>query len=96
MATPKQQPMCAVTIGFDTYLMPAAAGMKVVELMQQAVTTDRTYGTARDSYEAGEPPQISFQVVRPSQIRMQPGADIEPAGPKRITKQPLRLTRKGD
>lgn len=60
------------------------------------MTTDRTYGTARDSYEAGEPPQISFQVVRPSQIRMQPGADIEPAGPKRIAKQPLRLTRKGD
>lgn len=94
MATPKQQPMCAVTIGFDTYLMPAAAGMKVVELMQQAVTTDRTYGTAPETYEAGEPPRISLQVVRASQIRMPPGADIAPAAPKRIAKQPLRLTRK--
>ncbi len=94
MATPKQQPMCALTIGFDTFLMPAAAGMKVVELMQQAVTTDRTYGTAADTYEAGEPPRISLQVVRPSQIRMPPDAVIAPPGPKRIAKQSLRLTSK--
>lgn len=39
MAAPK--PMCAVTIGFETYVLPTAAGMKVVELMQQSLRLTR-------------------------------------------------------
>jgi hypothetical protein len=94
-AHPKQQPMCAVTIGYETYLMPASAGMKVVELMQQAISTERTYGMSKHEYEAGEAPSVSYHAVRPSQIKMPPGAEMTPApAQKRIAQQPLRLSRK--
>lgn len=95
MATPK--PMCAVTIGYETYVMPATAGMKVVELFQQAVACESDYGLG-DTVTATGPVRVTYRSVRPEQITMPPGSQVEPARrparPKAITQQSLRLTRK--
>ena len=48
MATTKSAArLCVVTIGLDEYLLPAAAGIKVAELMQLAKPV-------RSHYESGE------------------------------------------
>lgn len=95
MATPK--PMCAVTIGYETYVMPASAGMKVVELMQQALACECDYGIG-DTITATGPVNVTYRSMRSDQITMPPGAQVEPARrparPKAITQQSLRLTRK--
>ena len=95
MATPK--PMCAVTIGYETYVLPSAAGMKLVELMQQALNCENDYGIG-DTVVATGPVRVTYRSMRPDQITMPPGAEIEPARclvwPKAITQQSLRLTRK--
>lgn len=95
MATPK--PMCAVTIGYETYVMPASAGMKVVELMQQAIACEPDYGIG-DTVNATGPVRVTYRSMRPDQITMPPGAAVEPARrpakPKAIAQQSLRLTRK--
>ena len=98
MAIPKQQqPMCAVTIGFETYVLPSPAGMKLVELMQQALSCESDYGIG-DTVTATGPVRVTYRSMRPDQITMPPGAEIEPARrparPKAITQQSLRLTRK--
>lgn len=97
MATPKQPPMCAVTIGFETYVLPAPAGMKLVELMQQAMACKSDYGFG-DTFTATGPARVIYRSMRPDQIKMPPDAEIEPAHrparPKAITQQSLRLTRK--
>lgn len=90
----KPQPMCAVTIGYETYLLPSAAGMKLVDLMQQALACKADYGLG-DTVTATGPVDVKYRSVRPDQITMPPGAEVHPASPpRRITKQPLRLTRK--
>ena len=95
MATPK--PMCAVTIGFETYVLPAAAGMKLVGLMQQALACEHGYGIG-DTVAATGPVRVTYRSMRSDQITMPPGAQVEPARrqarPKAITQQSLRLTRK--
>lgn len=96
MAAPK--PMCAVTIGFETYLMPADAGMKVVQLMQQAVTAEREF--IRETYCVGDTPRVEYVAVKQSQIKMPEGAETTPAQNrtgstrKRIGQQSLRLPQK--
>lgn len=97
-ASPK--PMCVVTVGGGQYLMPTDAGMKVMQLMQQALTCRYDYGTdyMSKAYVAGDTPSLSLEMVKPSEIRMPPGAEVEPARrpsrPKAIPQQSLRLTRK--
>ncbi|WP_153159656.1 hypothetical protein [Zoogloea sp. 1C4] len=93
----KPQPMCAVTIGFETYLLPSAAGMKLVDLMQQALACERDFGIGNNVTATG-PVDVHYRSVRPDQITMPPGSEVEPARrpsrPKAITQQSLRLTRK--
>lgn len=95
MAAPK--PMCAVTIGFETYVLPAAAGMKVVELMQHALQCENDYGL-RETVTVTGPVKVIYRSMRPDQITMPPGAQVEPAlrpaRAKAIGQQSLRLTRK--
>lgn len=97
MAPPKS--MCVLTIGHYDYLMPADAGMKVMQLMQQAVGADRSVEDFR-SWHAGQPVHLAMEMVSANKIHMPPGAEIAPArrqaSPKRLTQQPLRLARKGD
>lgn len=97
MAAPKS--MCVLTIGYSYYVMPAEAGIKVMQLMQQAVDAERSvadYG----SWRAGQPVHLAMEMVSADKIHMPPGAEIAPARrqatPKRLTQQPPRLTGKGD
>lgn len=70
MATkPKNEPMCAVKIGYHEYLMPASVGMKVVQLLQSAFEVDMNWDEER-SYTVKEPVNVEFRSVRPNQIRM--------------------------
>ena len=100
MATPKA--MCIVTIGYQHYLIPVADGLKVMSIMQKALSCEWTYGDSGKEVEAGAQPTLSMQMVSADQIRMPPGAAVTPATqstqttPKRIAKPPLRLNRKGD
>lgn len=97
MATPKS--MCVVTLGSDQYLMPTEAGMKVMQLMQQALMCRNTYSDdfRHKQWVAGDTPGLSLEMVKPSEIRMPPGAAVEPARrpakPKAIAQQSLRLTK---
>lgn len=69
MATkPKNEPMCAVTIGYQTLLMPASLGMKVVQMLQSAFECDRDWGDDRE-YIVKEQITVEFRSVRASQIR---------------------------
>lgn len=94
MATPKS--MCVLTIGHYDYLMPAEAGMKVMQLMQQAVSAERSAEDFR-SWHAGRPVHLAMEMVSADKIHMPPGAEIAPARrratPKSLTQQPLRLTK---
>lgn len=98
MAAPKS--LCVVDIGYQHYLLPVPDGLKLMELMQKAVSCEWTYGDDGKQFEAGGTPRLSMEMVRPDQVRMSPGAEMTPAptrsAPKRLTKQPLRLARKGD
>lgn len=66
---PKGEPMCAVTIGYNTYLMPAATGMKVVQLLQSAFECDSDWDEER-VYVVKELVNVDFRSVRANQIRM--------------------------
>lgn len=94
MAAPKS--MCVLTIGYYDYLIPAEAGMKVMQLMQQAVNAERSMEHSR-RWNAGEPAHLALEIVSADKIHMPPGAEIAPARrqatPKRLTQQPLRLTK---
>lgn len=64
--------MCVVTIGLDEYLMPAAAGIKVAELMQGARQVRSDYTGQGFRYHAmpehDELRGVSWRSVTPRQI----------------------------
>ena len=43
MAKPASKPLCCVSIGYQDLLMPAAEGMKLVELLRHAAACERRY-----------------------------------------------------
>ncbi|WP_424682943.1 hypothetical protein [Frateuria sp. YIM B11624] len=88
-AKPKNEPMCAVKIGYQTFLMPASAGMKVVQLLNHAVECRENYEHSGYVYEAGEQVSVSYRNVKNGQIRM-PRGNMAPA-PRRLTNQLLQL-----
>ena len=69
MATKKPVAMCCVTIGYMVYLMPADKGMKVVELMQEAFDTSKSYEDRGYCYHVGEQPSVEYCLVKPSQLK---------------------------
>lgn len=80
----KPVPMCCVTIDHNTFLLPVDKGMKLVELMQHAVSCDCRYD-AGYRYLVRETPSIELAVVKPSQVVMPRGAEPPLAleGPRR-------------
>jgi hypothetical protein len=62
--------MCCVRIGYQEFLMPADKGMKVVELMTSAVDCDKQYLERGYSYTLRDQPDVSFNLVKPDQIRL--------------------------
>lgn len=85
----KNEPMCVVKIGYHTHLMPATAGMKVVQLLTQAVECEEHYEDAGYVYDAGDQVNVSYRNVRPGQIRM-PQGTTKPS-PRSLPKRPLQL-----
>ncbi|UPG87004.1 hypothetical protein L2Y94_06515 [Luteibacter aegosomatis] len=76
----KGGPLCAVTIGFQTFLMPVASGMKLVQIFTQAVDCDESYdGSYERKYTAGKQVAVHFTTVRDDQVRL---PDAQPKGQK--------------
>lgn len=98
MATKPTQ-MAFVRIGYSAeLLLPADKAMKLVEILQHAVTCDdRSFsgGALSRSYLVGEQPEVELVMVKANQIQFRPGTTPEP--PKgsrtpRIRQEPLKLT----
>lgn len=61
--------MCVVQIGFTTVLMPAANGIKVVQLLGDALDCDRRYdGDTRERYQITGPLRVEYRSVNPNQV----------------------------
>lgn len=74
--TAKPVPMCCVSIGHLDFLMPAAQGMKLVELMNSAVSCERSYEECAYRYQVGEQPQVEYVSVRPNQVVVPTGREV--------------------
>jgi hypothetical protein len=75
----KNVAMCCVSINHSDYLLPADKGMKLVELLQHAVSCDRGYESRDYSYKVHGAPAVEFYLVKPSQIVMPQGKRPQPA-----------------
>lgn len=62
-------PMCCVTIDYRDYLLPMDKGIKLVELLQSAVLTEKTFMPDDIDFYAGKPPHLELEPVKPSQIK---------------------------
>ena len=54
--------------------MPAAQGMKLVELMNSAASCERSYEDGGYRYHVGEQPEVEYVSVKPSQINFPSGS----------------------
>lgn len=70
MATrpPKQVPMCCVSIGYQSFLMSADDGMRLVKVMQNAIECTETFMHGQVFCPREEQPSIEMKLVRPAQI----------------------------
>lgn len=71
--SPKQVQMCCVEVGYQRLLMPADKGMKLVELLLHAITSERTYERDEFEYRAGQQPEVSLTLIKPSQVHFPEG-----------------------
>jgi hypothetical protein len=74
MATKPQKPvaMCCVTIGYRDFLLPADKGLRLVELMKDAIECEQGYDGSRTYFVKQEQPEIGMTIVRASQMRGAP------------------------
>ena len=80
----KAVPMCIVSISFNDYLMPADEGMRLVKLMQSAIECRRDYEAHVRVWAVGESPDVSYQAVKPDQLRTPSGAVTTHPGSLRL------------
>lgn len=81
--------MACVSIGFDTYLLPAASALKVVTLMKDAFKVERDFVGLRDKYQVSEErPRLEMAIVRADQVVMPQGQQT----PRPARARPPRLT----
>lgn len=70
MATTKKAvTLCCVTVGYQSFLMPADKGLRVVELLQSAVECRERYDDREQFYDVEEQPRVILAMVKPSQVR---------------------------
>lgn len=67
--TTKRVTMCAVSIDYATYLLPADKGMRLVDLMKDAVKCRDGFPGARSYCVSGDQPELSMAIIKPSQLR---------------------------
>lgn len=79
-AKPGQQ-LAALTIGFNTYLMPTDKAMKVLQLMQESFECERDL--ARKSvdwcYQLRSRPRLELTIVTAEQVRAASSEGQQPA-----------------
>lgn len=64
----KNVQMCCVAIGYQHFLMPFDKGMRLVELMQHAVSCQQDWHEHQNRYVIGEQPTVEFVAVKPNQV----------------------------
>lgn len=69
MATKKTAPMCVVTIGYQEFLLPAANGLKIVQLMTGALQVDARYDKGRVYELRDEAVEVEYVSVDSRQVR---------------------------
>lgn len=73
----KPQALAALTIGYDSYILPLSKAAQIVELMTQAVPVNRDYSGHRPQWTMTmEPTRLSIDTVQPDQI-VAPGEPIK-------------------
>lgn len=82
--------LCCVVIGFERLLLPADAGIKLIQLLRGARACKQSYGESDYVYELGDELEVEYSAVKAGQVRA-PKADIPPA-PLAIGHEPLKLT----
>jgi hypothetical protein len=68
-----QQTMCAVSVGFDHFLLPMSEGLKLVGIMQKAVLIEPVYGESKTRWEVNDrtnQADLKLSLVRSDEIRM--------------------------
>ena len=91
MATKKTGPMCVVTIGYQEFLLPAANGLKIVQLMTGALQVDARYDKGRVYELRNEPVEVEYASVDPRQVRSRRSCDESTPGPLAIEGRATRL-----
>lgn len=64
----KPVPLCCVTVGYQSFLMPAQLGMKLVDLMNSAVICQMDYQKDGHCFTPKEQPRVEYVSVRPGQV----------------------------
>lgn len=72
--------VCCVTIGFEHYLLPLDKGLKLVDLLQNAVQCEKHYESGYE-YSVREQAECSLVMVKASQIRTPNGQAFTPVSP---------------
>lgn len=91
MATKKTGPMCVVTIGYQEFLLPAANGLKIMQLMTGALQVDARYDDGRVYELRDEPVQVEYTSVDPRQVRPRRSRDESAQGPLALEGRAVRL-----
>lgn len=72
-APKKPVAMCCVTIGYHKYLLPSDKGMKLVEILQSALQTEKQYDSRLNCvYYVGDQPEVGLTLVKASQLKQKP------------------------
>lgn len=82
--------LCCVSVGCERLLLPADAGIKLIQLLRGARDCKQRYGDGGYFYELGDELDVEYSAVKAGQVRS-PKPDIPPA-PLAIGHEPLKLT----
>ncbi|MBH1886908.1 hypothetical protein JY452_07090 [Stenotrophomonas maltophilia] len=83
--------MCVVTIGYQEFLLPAANGLKIMQLMTGALQVDARYDDGRIYELRDEPVQVEYTSVDPRQVRARRPREESARGPLAIEGRATRL-----
>lgn len=85
-----KQQLCVVTLGYQSFLLPQADALKLIDIMSRAARVESEYGHGGYRYTVGEAPDAELTVVRPSQLVM-PQAESAPSTPRARRKSTPQL-----
>lgn len=68
-ATPPKT-ICAIEIGYSTFVMPLDKALKVMALMEDSVSCEKHYAEREFRFRLREKPEVTVQTIKPSQCDM--------------------------